>query len=134
MGIDGFGPLVKEAALGVVLLRILSLGFENEHRSVGEADEKIGSVLLHDAAIDVKNLKSQVVVLHPGLDGPVVVEFVGLGRLPRAIEDAKVYVASLGPFARSARVPRPHVAGGADGVRCYRPHLGWQSVSSFPQS
>ena len=67
-------------------------GLQDEHLAVGQPDQEVGPVLPHHAAIDVEDLKPQVVVLDPGLD---VVGCRPARRprcLPGAVVDADVDV------------------------------------------
>lgn len=83
-----------------------------------------GPVLLHHALEDVKDVESEVVVLHPGGDVRSLVEQERLRRLPCAVEYAEVDVGPRSQFARPTRIPRPHVPRASDRLFIDRPSSG----------
>ena len=109
--VDGVDPFVEEPAFRLVLIPVAALGFQYQHVTGTEPDEKIRPILPHHAAMDVEHLEAKVVVFHPGRYRGVMIEMEGFGRLPRAVIDAKIDMAFRGMFAGLAGVPRPHVAG-----------------------
>ncbi len=90
MGIDGFDPFIEKPAFGLVLLAVLTFGFQYQHVTGCESDEKVGPILPHHAVIDVEYLEPEVIVLHPRRDRGVAIKGKGLGRLPRAVIDAEI--------------------------------------------
>ena len=90
--VDGLDPFGEEPVLGQVLVAVLALGLEHQHVTRCEPDEEIGAVFPHHAAMDVEHLEAEMVVLHPGGHLGGAVEDEGLGRFPRAVEDAEIDV------------------------------------------
>ena len=70
---------------------------------------------MHNTFVDVEDLESQVVVLHPCIDVAVMIQLERIGGLPRAVINAKINVRTLGKFAWLASIPSPHVVGRNDG-------------------
>ena len=111
MRVDGVDPFVEKPALGLVLIVVASLGFQYQHVTRPEPDEKVGTILPHHSAIDVEHFEAEVIVFHPGRYGRVAIKLEGFRSLPRAVIDAKIDMAFHGVRAGFAGVPRPHVVG-----------------------
>lgn len=78
--IDCRHPLVQKSALGFVFLCILSFGFQNEMICVDQTNNKIRPVFFDHALPDGVNFKTEMVVLHPGIDIGIAVELNRSGR------------------------------------------------------
>src|SRR6266849_2076198 len=114
--VDGFDPLREKFPLSLILLRVLSLNFEDDDFSGGEANEIVRAESEHNPLVNVQDFKTQVVILHPPCDVGVAVKFKGFACLPAGIQYGQVDVSALRGFARPASEPRLHVARGADGA------------------
>jgi hypothetical protein len=114
--IHGVDPILQKLPLAAIFLGVLALHLDDNMFSVRQANQKVGTVLFHDALPDIENFKTEVVVLDPRINAIDAVELVGLAGFPSAVENTKIDMAFLRKLARPTRVPRPHVAGRSDGT------------------
>lgn len=91
----GLRPLVEEPPLRSVLLGILALDLQDQHRPVRKADEKVGDVLLHPTLVGVENLEAKVVVLGPCHNLGVAVKLERRLCFPGAVAHGSVDVGLL---------------------------------------
>ena len=66
--VDCLDPFIQESVLRVRLVGLLAFDFQYQHDTVGQPDEKIGSVFLDDASVDVQDFEAQMIVFDPRID------------------------------------------------------------------
>src|SRR5450756_237662 len=116
VGIDSLHPFVQIASFNLVLLHVLPFGLQDEHFAISQPYQEVRPVFAHHAAIDVQNLKPQVVILCPGHHMLAVVQHKGVRCLPGAVINADVDMRFLCPLAGLTSEPSSHFARGADGM------------------
>ncbi len=107
MLVDVVHPLVKEAALGLVLLAVATFGLQDQIVAGFQTDDEVRAVFPNDTAIDIQHLEAEVIVLYPGFDLQVAVKFEGFRRLPGAVIDAEIDMAVRGVITGLAGVAGP---------------------------
>ena len=98
-----------------MIQRLLSLFKRNaeetpEFLTDAKPDKKIWTIFAHDAAIDVENLKTQMVIFCPSFDQRIAIELKRLASFPRAVINTHVDVAALSDLAGFTGVPNTHIA------------------------
>src|SRR5690606_10452842 len=86
------------------------------HLTGRESDEEVGTVLADNATVNVKHLKTKMIVLGPRFDGVAFVQNEGVGRFPGAVVHTHVDVRLSGVLAGLGRIPRAHLARRANGL------------------